>query len=253
MTSFETSVRIRRPIGDVFEFVADPLNFRHWNSAVRAVWSTHGRERVVGSTYRMERDLPSGRVRNDIKAFAHEYPAEFGIRTMSGPNPVRLPVRILLTPRRDAGPARPSVRAERCRNPVGAARRRAVKHGVEDNLNELKNILETTRGWPSTVAADPPSRPLAHEARKFRSCLHGKEASNRKRARLPLVVLRRRLGVRSAGSRFEARLSHKAVLEVLLLGRGAGRQSGCASRRRDGRTSRDGCDGRFRNPPLEPI
>jgi Polyketide cyclase / dehydrase and lipid transport len=67
VTRVETSVRIRRPIGDVFDFVADPLNFRHWNSAVTAVWSTHERERVVGSTYRMERDLPSGRVRNDIK------------------------------------------------------------------------------------------------------------------------------------------------------------------------------------------
>ena len=55
---------------------------------------------------------------------------------------------------------------------------------------------------------------------------------------------------RSAERRSPMRLSHKAVSEMLLLGRGDGRQSGWVRRRRDWRTSRDGCDGRFREPTL---
>jgi uncharacterized protein YndB with AHSA1/START domain len=33
--AFETSMRIGRPIEQVFSYVADPLNFPHWNSAVQ--------------------------------------------------------------------------------------------------------------------------------------------------------------------------------------------------------------------------
>jgi hypothetical protein len=144
VTRFETSVRIRRPIGDVFDIVADPLNFRHWNSAVRAVWSTHRRERGVGSMHGMERELPSGPVRNDIKIFAHEYAAEFGIRTTSGPT------------RSATGTASPQTTArlgssstERSSRPLSqpywGRSPDPVKRGVENNRTELKNILETTR------------------------------------------------------------------------------------------------------------
>jgi hypothetical protein len=34
MISFRTSIRIERPIGEVFAFVADPLLLSRWNSAV---------------------------------------------------------------------------------------------------------------------------------------------------------------------------------------------------------------------------
>jgi hypothetical protein len=54
----QTGVRIERPIEEVFAHVSDPLNFR-WNSAVRAVHSTSGLDGDVGSTYAMERALPT--------------------------------------------------------------------------------------------------------------------------------------------------------------------------------------------------
>ncbi len=40
MISFETSVRIERPIEEVFDFVSDPTQFPRWNSAVQAVNGT---------------------------------------------------------------------------------------------------------------------------------------------------------------------------------------------------------------------
>jgi Polyketide cyclase / dehydrase and lipid transport len=148
VTRFETSMRIRRPIGDVFDFVANPLNFQHWNSAVTAVWSTHGPQRVVGSTYRMERDLPSGRVRNDIKIFAHEYVAEFRIRTTSGPTPFSYRYGFSSDHGETVVQLDGAFELSGVATMLGPLAGRAVKHAVEDNLNELKNILETTPRLP---------------------------------------------------------------------------------------------------------
>jgi Polyketide cyclase / dehydrase and lipid transport len=143
VTRFETSVRIRRPIGDVFDFVADPLNFRHWSSAVRAVWSTHRRARAVGSMYGMERELPSGRVRNDIKIFAHEYAAEFGIHTTSGPTPFSYRYSFSSDHGETVLQFDGAFELTGVATLLGPLAGRAVKRGVEDDLDALKNILET--------------------------------------------------------------------------------------------------------------
>ena len=42
MISFETSVRIERPVEKVFAFVSDPLLFPQWNSAVQTVHADSG-------------------------------------------------------------------------------------------------------------------------------------------------------------------------------------------------------------------
>lgn len=143
MTAFKTSVRIRRPIEAVFAFVADPLNFPRWNSAVRAVEKTRGRESEVGSTYTMERELPSGGAQNELEIFAREHPTEFGIRTTSGPTPFtyrygfsaangQTVVQLDAVLELDGPPAW-----------LGPLAGRAVKHGVDDNFAELKRIVET--------------------------------------------------------------------------------------------------------------
>ena len=60
MITFETATSIDRPIGEVFAYVADPLNLPRWNSAVQAV-------RRTGSTYAMDRQLPSGHAVNELE------------------------------------------------------------------------------------------------------------------------------------------------------------------------------------------
>lgn len=62
MIAFATDVRIERRIEDVFAYVSNPGNFPDWNSAVSTV-----RVREPGSTYVMERQLPSGRAINELK------------------------------------------------------------------------------------------------------------------------------------------------------------------------------------------
>jgi hypothetical protein len=66
--SFETGVRVERPIEEVFAFVSDPLLFPRWNSAVQTVKGTSGGTGELGSTYSMERELPTGR----LTAAGHE-------------------------------------------------------------------------------------------------------------------------------------------------------------------------------------
>ena len=55
MISMEHAVVINRPVEDVFAFVADPLQFPRWNSAVQTVHGTSGEPGGLGSTYSMQR------------------------------------------------------------------------------------------------------------------------------------------------------------------------------------------------------
>jgi hypothetical protein len=87
LITFETSVRIRRPIEE-FSYFADPLNFPRWNSAVEAVRKTSAGENGVASTYSIERELPTGRAVNELEVVASQRPREFAIRTTAGPTPL---------------------------------------------------------------------------------------------------------------------------------------------------------------------
>jgi uncharacterized protein YndB with AHSA1/START domain len=140
---FETSVRIERPVEEVFAYVADPENFPGWNSAVQTVRKTSSGEHPVGATYSMTRQLPSGRAENDLEITAHEHPREFAIRTLSGPTP--FVYRYAFSPS-DAGTLLEldaEVELPGAAELLGPLARRAVKRGVEDNFATLKSVLET--------------------------------------------------------------------------------------------------------------
>jgi hypothetical protein len=147
--SFDTSVRIARPIDDVFDVVSDPLQFPLWNSAVRAVRSRGGQPGEFGSTYSMERELPGGPVENGLEVFARERPTEFGIRTTSGPTPFTYQYR--LDPGRDGTVVHLDATVElsgpaALLAPVAG---RAIKRGVDANLATLKRILENVPSPPA--------------------------------------------------------------------------------------------------------
>ena len=142
MISFETSVRIERPITEVFAFVSDPIQFPQWNSAVQTVRRTGGETGEPGSTYSMERELPTGRVTNELEVLARETPRAFGIRTTSGPTP--FVYRYRLAPdgadtvvHLDASVELPGVAAV-----LGPLATRGVRRGVDANFAALKRILE---------------------------------------------------------------------------------------------------------------
>jgi uncharacterized protein YndB with AHSA1/START domain len=142
VTRFETSVRIRRPIGEVFDLVADPLSLPGWNSAVRNVRTVQGPDGEVGSTYAMQRELPRGRARNDLEIVTRQHPAEFAIRTTSGPTPFAY--RYLLSSAGGDTVIRLDgvFELDGVAGLLGPLAARAVSRGVEDNLKELKRQLE---------------------------------------------------------------------------------------------------------------
>ena len=142
MIAFETSVRVDRPIEEVFAFVSDPSLFPRWNSAVQAVDLISGSTGALGSTYAMQRELPSGQAENELEVFASEPPAEFGIRTTSGPTPFVYRYRFAsegadTVVRLDAGVELPGLAGA-----LGPLAARAVKRGVDANFATLKRTLE---------------------------------------------------------------------------------------------------------------
>ena len=142
MIQLETSVRIERPVDEVFAYVSDPENCPRWNSAVRTVRKTSSGEDPVGSTYAMTRQLPGGQAENELEITAYERPRQFAIRTLSGPTP--FVYRYVFSPsdggtlvELDAEVELPAPAAL-----VGPLARRAVKRGVDDNFTRLKHALE---------------------------------------------------------------------------------------------------------------
>jgi uncharacterized protein YndB with AHSA1/START domain len=144
MITFETSVRVGRPIEEVFAFVADPLLLPRWNSAVQAVHVTSGEAGGLGSTYSMQRELPTGPVENGLEVFERERPTEFGIRTTSGPTSFRYRYRFAsdgndTVVHLDAGVDLPGVAAV-----LGPLAAWAVRRGVDANFATLKHTLEAS-------------------------------------------------------------------------------------------------------------
>jgi uncharacterized membrane protein len=146
--SFETSVRIDRPIEQVFAFVSDPIQFPQWNSAVQAVRRTSAVRGTSGetderrSTYSMERELPGGRVVNGLEVFVHEQPTEFGIRTTSGPTPFVYDYQFASDGEDTIVHLAASVELAGVAGVLGPLAARAVRRGVDANFTALKRTLE---------------------------------------------------------------------------------------------------------------
>lgn len=144
MISFEATVRVKRPIDEVFDFVADPLLFPRWNSAVQAVQGASGETGALGSRYSMQRELPTGQVENELEVFVREHPSEFGIRTTSGPTPFRYRYQLVsdgadTVVRLDASVIVPGVAAV-----LGPLATRGLRRGVDANFANLKRTLEAS-------------------------------------------------------------------------------------------------------------
>jgi carbon monoxide dehydrogenase subunit G len=139
--NFTTSVRIARPIEDVFALAADPLRYPGWNSAVRSVRALSGRGEV-GSTYAMERDLPSGRAENGLEVLVRDEPHAFEIRTTSGPTPFLYRYRFAREGDGTVVHLDATVELGGAAAMLGPLAARAVKRGVDANFATLRQLLE---------------------------------------------------------------------------------------------------------------
>ena len=142
MIAFETSVAIERPIDEVFAYLTDPCNFPSWNSAVQAVRKTSRGSDGPGSTYSMERRLPTGRATNELETVVHEQPHLFAIQTTSGPTPFLYRYRLATDRSATVVTLDAQVELDGVAAFLPQLARRAVKKGVDDNLATLKTVLE---------------------------------------------------------------------------------------------------------------
>jgi uncharacterized protein YndB with AHSA1/START domain len=141
--TFETEVRIARPLEVVYAYVAEPENLPPWNSAVQAVRKTSpGDDAGVGSAYTMSRMLPTGRAVNGLEIVAHEPPTAFAIRTTSGPTPFLYRFRFASADRATVVRLQGDAELGHVGNLLGPLARRALRRGVDDNLATLKAILQ---------------------------------------------------------------------------------------------------------------
>jgi uncharacterized protein YndB with AHSA1/START domain len=142
--NFETSVRIVRPVEEVFDYVSDPRNLPRWNSAVRDVRQASPEGGGVGSTYLMDRELPGGRAENELEIVGFERPISFEMRTISGPTPFIY--RYRFGPDGDATilDLAADVELPGIAGALGPLAARGVKRGVDANFATLKQILEQT-------------------------------------------------------------------------------------------------------------
>jgi len=84
MPSAQHSVVIRRPIGDVFAFVADGENARQWRPGVLDV--SHMSGAGIGTTYRQGVKGPGGRrIAADYEVTAYEPNQRIAFRAIAGP------------------------------------------------------------------------------------------------------------------------------------------------------------------------
>jgi len=141
--NFDTAIRIKRPVEQVFDYVSDPGNFPRWNSAVQAMTATSGKgER--GSTYLMQRDLPAGRASNDLEVIERERPTRFTIRTTSGPTPFLYRYRFDTEADATLVELAADVELSGLAGALGPVTSRVVKRGVDANFATLKQILESS-------------------------------------------------------------------------------------------------------------
>jgi hypothetical protein len=97
----------------------------------------------AGSTYVMERELPSGRAVNRLEVVASEAPREFAIRASGGPTPFLY--RYRLSTENGATIVGLDAEVDLGRAALlGPLARRAVQGGVDANLATLKTILEAS-------------------------------------------------------------------------------------------------------------
>ena len=140
--NFETSVRIDRPMDQVFDYVSDPINFPRWNSAVQSVQRTSAGDDGVGATFVMERELPGGRAENELEVMAIRRPTEFDIRTTSGPTPFVYRYRFSDDGESTVVELAAEVELGGLAGALGPLASRAVKRGVDSNFADLKRFLE---------------------------------------------------------------------------------------------------------------
>ena len=151
MATFQNTVTIRRPVEDVFAFLADFENIPAWNYAIEQTRKTSPGPVGVGTTYRQIRAIPS-RSEEGFEVTGFEPTRRLEVHGDIGP--FTATISYLLAPMggttqlTNAVELTPSSGALRLLAPLAIPR---VKAAVAANLDTLRQVLET--GPPTARSA----------------------------------------------------------------------------------------------------
>jgi hypothetical protein len=151
MATLQNTVTIRRPVGEVFAFLADFENIPVWNYAIERTWKTSPGPVGVGTTYRQVRTIPS-RSEEGFEVTGFEPTRRLEIHGDIGP--FTATISYLLAPMggstqlTNAVDLAGSSSALRLLAPLAARR---VEAAVAANLDTLRQVLET--GLPTASSA----------------------------------------------------------------------------------------------------
>ena len=141
MATFENTLVIRRPIEDVFAFLADFENIPRWNDAIVKTHKVSQGPVGVGTIYQQVRSVPS-RSEERFEVTAYNPPRQLEIRGQLGPFPSRLSYDLAAAP--EGTRVTNTVELE-LRGPgrlLGRVAVPRVRDAVAANLRKLKELLE---------------------------------------------------------------------------------------------------------------
>jgi hypothetical protein len=144
MIEFEVSIPIDCTIDNVFSFVSCGENLSKWNSAVKHVTKLTEGPAMTGARYKMIRNLPNGRSENILEISKFQPNEELTIRTETGPTP--FVYHYSFQPEKDSTRVSLKTEIEEDGLPLRLPKflaSRAIKKGVQDNLESLKSIMES--------------------------------------------------------------------------------------------------------------
>jgi hypothetical protein len=144
MATFQNTLTIRRPVDDVFAFLADFDNIPIWNYAILETWKTSPGPVGVGTTYRQLRSIPD-RSEEGFEVTVFEPTSRLEVHGDIGPFTATIGYRLgpvgdgtQLINRVDLEPASA---VARLLAPLATSR---VKAAVAANLDTLKRTLEAS-------------------------------------------------------------------------------------------------------------
>ena len=143
MQTFQNTVTIARPAGEVFAFLADLRNIPRWNYAIARTVPTSPDQVGAGATYRQTRTIPR-RSEENLQITVFQPPVRLAVQGQLGP--FRATASYLLEPVPGGTRLANDVELEpvsallRPISPLAVPR---VKAAVARNLGTLKELLET--------------------------------------------------------------------------------------------------------------
>lgn len=141
MATFQNTVTIRRPIEDVFAFLADFENVPRWNYAIVETRKVSEGPVGVGASYRQVRSVPSRREER-FEVTVYDPPQRLEVVGQLGSFPSRVSYVLGAIPEgtRVTNPVELELRGvSRFLGPVAVPR---VRDAVAANLGKLKELLE---------------------------------------------------------------------------------------------------------------